>query len=738
MVLIVSLLAAGLLWMYLRLIDESFQRRTQTRIDVAVRAVGTHQQHLEVRTQLPALVLAQDEPFQNAVADRQPARVANELSEISNTPGLPEIAIFDAQRHLLAANWLAEPRNLPPHLAYLIDNALRGASPVGPVPSWRWPGKVAVAAVVPVRAGKKTVGAILAESLMGDVFADEVTRVTRIDAGVFLEAHRVAAATYNDQLPPITVDPPTSSAHRVLTQGETVTDQATIGGRRYVGRYFPIHSPAGSIIGMFAVGVPFDRLADDHHVIVRTTILGSAVALLLAAAAAAAIGYWILGPVQQLKASAEAIHRGTPERAQFKVATRDELGDLSVAMAEMVAMLQARERELVTTNAALEQANRHKSEFLSRMSHELRTPLNAILGFGQLLEMDHLSPDQEEGVQQILKGGRHLLSLIDEVLDIARIETGRLAMSQEPVSIDDVLKESLDLVAPMALARHIQLSCDQQAPAARRHIFADRQRLTQVLLNLLSNAIKYNHESGSAAVSCAEVAGSRMRVTVTDSGPGIPPDKMARLFTPFDRLGAEADGIEGTGLGLSLSKRLMETMGGDLGVSSTPGLGSAFWIELPIVASPEEQAEEMAERLPAPPPTARDARVVLYIEDNLSNLKLIQRLLVHRPEIKLLAAMQARLGLQLAREHHPALILLDLQLPDLSGDEVLRRLRAAPETQDIPVAIISADATPGQVERLLAAGAWRYLTKPLDVKQFLAALNEALTESEPDHAETHA
>jgi len=740
MVLIVSLLATGLLWTYLRLVDDRFLRRVHTRIDVAVRAVGTHQQHLETRTQLPAVLLAQDPSVASALIERDRIRAMSKLTVGTAAAGMPQTALFDRQRHLLAANWPAQPGNLPPQMASLVERALRGASLVGPLPSWRWPGKMAVAAVVPVRAGTKIVGAIVAESLMGTTFADEVTRITRIDAGVFLGDHRVAASTYNDQRQPIDAQPAAPSARRVLAGGEIVTEEVTVRDRRYIGRYFPIRSPTGSIIGMFSVGVPFDRLEEDRHRLVRTTIWSSAVALLLAAAAAVVLGYRILAPIRQLKTSAEAIHRGAPEQAQFKIVTDDELGDLSAAMAEMVAMLQTRERELVTANAAIEEASHHKSEFLSRMSHELRTPLNAILGFGQLLEMDHLSPDQRESVQHILKGGRHLLALIDEVLDIARIEAGRLSMSQEPVSIDDVMKQSLTLVGPMALARGIQLNTDQRAPSSRRHVFADRQRLTQVFLNLLSNAVKYNRERGSVVVSCEEVPGGRMRVTVSDSGPGIPPDKLARLFTPFDRLGAEQTGIEGVGLGLSLSKRLMEAMGGTLGVASAPGQGSTFWIELPIVESPEERVAQAGERLPAPAEleASRKARVVLYIEDNLSNLKLIQRLLAHRPEVRLLPAMQARLGLQLAREHRPTLILLDLQLPDISGEEVLRQLRATPETRDIPVAIISADATPGRLERLRAAGAGQYLTKPLDVKQFLIVLDEALKERELDHAEKHA
>jgi PAS domain S-box-containing protein len=369
-----------------------------------------------------------------------------------------------------------------------------------------------------------------------------------------------------------------------------------------------------------------------------------------------------------------------------------------------------------------DRANRAKSDFLSRMSHELRTPLNGILGFAQLLQMESLPVDQEESVAHILKAGRHLLGLINEVLNISRIEAGHLELSMEPVPVDDALRGAIDLVRPLAAQRDIELG--DKVAGDHRHVLADRQRLQQVLLNLLSNAVKYNRTRGAVAVSCEERPGGRLRILVTDTGYGISPDKLERLFIPFDRLGAEETGIEGTGLGLALSKHLVEVMGGTLHVTSQVGVGSTFAVELPLTAAPVDVL-----KLPGASPTVQAERqegrmVVLYIEDNVSNLRLVEQVLSRRPQTTLLSAMQGQLGLDLAREHRPDLILLDLHLPDVPGDEVLRRLLEEPRTRGIPVVILTADATPRQVERLLAAGAEAYLTKPLDVRQLLALVDQ--------------
>jgi PAS domain S-box-containing protein len=384
------------------------------------------------------------------------------------------------------------------------------------------------------------------------------------------------------------------------------------------------------------------------------------------------------------------------------------------------------EKALEEAKDEADRANRAKSEFLSRMSHELRTPLNAILGFGQLLERQSPTPTQRTRVKHVITAGRHLLALINEVLDISRIEAGRIQLSLEPVCVAEAVQETLDLMRPLGNERRIQLIADVDMDATV-HVLADRQRFKQVLLNLLTNAVKYTPGSGSVTVSYAANGNEKLRIQVKDSGPGIAKEKLARLFTPFDRLGAELSNVEGTGLGLVLSQRLIQAMGGAIGVESAQGQGSMFWVELPQTRSPLEQT-----RLAKTTITRRrrradtEKRKLLYIEDNLSNLTLIEEILEERPEIELLSAMQGQVGLDLARQHSPDLILLDLHLPDLPGWEVLSQLRLSEATADIPVVVISADATPSQIKRLLKAGALSYLTKPLDVTEFFRVLDNTI------------
>ncbi|MDZ7704191.1 MAG: PAS domain S-box protein [Trueperaceae bacterium] len=372
-----------------------------------------------------------------------------------------------------------------------------------------------------------------------------------------------------------------------------------------------------------------------------------------------------------------------------------------------------------------ERANQAKSDFLSRMSHELRTPLTAILGFSQLLQLSDLSEEDADNVDDVYKAGQHLLELINEVLDIARIESGRMSLSVETVRLREVLKESLELVRPLGDERDIRfdIALDQQPDL---YVMADHQRLKQVVLNLLSNAIKYNRHGGTVSLTVASTPSGTARVGIHDTGPGISPDKQAQLFEAFERLGVEQSGIEGSGLGLALSKNLVELMGGTVTVDSVVDEGSTFWVTLPLSEAGTPRADEVLTEPDLDTPVDDTTHRVLYIEDNLSNLKLVTRILAQRPEIELMSAMQGSLGVTLARQHRPDVVLLDLHLPDISGEDVLRELRTHHATADIPVVVISADATPRQIDRLTAQGAYAYLTKPIDVARLLQTLRELL------------
>jgi len=408
-------------------------------------------------------------------------------------------------------------------------------------------------------------------------------------------------------------------------------------------------------------------------------------------------------------------------------------GDLAFIIHSVadVTELVRRDKALLEAKEEAERANTAKSEYLSRMSHELRTPLNAILGFAQLLELEDLGDVQRENLHFILSAARHLLALINEVLDIAAIEAGRLPLSLEPVAVADVVAETVSLIRPLADQHEVLLISPPQSPAT--HVTGDRQRLKQILLNLLSNAVKYNRQGGTVQIGFEPAAGERLRVQVIDSGLGIPEHALDQLFVPFERLGSDESGVEGAGLGLPLSKRLAEAMGGTLEVSSTAGQGSCFWVELPQAEGPVQRAERQQE-LEAPAeaePEPESPLTVLYIEDNLSNLQLVERVLSRRPGVRLISAMRPQLGLELAAEHDPDLILLDLHLPDMPGQEVLRRLQAEPRTAHVPVVVLSADARPTLIKELLGQGIRAFLTKPLDVKELLELLNTIATERAP-------
>lgn len=390
------------------------------------------------------------------------------------------------------------------------------------------------------------------------------------------------------------------------------------------------------------------------------------------------------------------------------------------------------EEELRTAQVAAETANQAKSQFLSRMSHELRTPMNAVLGFGQLLELDELTPKQRESVSHILKAGRHLLQLIDEVLDISRIESGTMTFSTEPVLPSDVVPDAVRLVEAMARERAIELRYEPGADE-EPHVLADHQRLKQVLVNLLSNAVKYNVHGGRVTVRVERTDKGTVRIDVADTGPGIPSAQRDLLFTPFQRLGAEQGMVEGTGIGLALSRQLCEGMGGRLELVDTPH-GSTFRIELPRADAPGSPATRTHD-----PATQKGSLMnhtprtcVLQIEDNPSNARLMERLLEDRQDVELLVAPTGRAGLELARERLPKLVLLDLHLPDVHGEDVLRELQTHPTTSQIPVVVVSADGTHGQEKRLREAGAHAYLTKPFDIAELLALIDRTVALSPAD------
>ncbi|MGM0554078.1 MAG: hybrid sensor histidine kinase/response regulator [Pseudomonadota bacterium] len=389
------------------------------------------------------------------------------------------------------------------------------------------------------------------------------------------------------------------------------------------------------------------------------------------------------------------------------------------------------ETALVRSRDQAEQASAAKSEFLSRMSHELRTPLNAILGFSQLLEQDAReppSPTQRDEIREIHSAGEHLLELVNEVLDLARIESGRLEVRLEPVELEPMVHTCLVQLQTILSERNLNTQVDLTGAGALQ---ADPLRLRQILTNLLTNAAKYNHAGGTIRIDCAPDRERVLSVRVHDTGPGIAPEDTVRVFQPFERLDASADNSEGTGIGLALTRRLVEAMGGRIGVESTPGEGSSFWFELPL-ADTVAQTPGPDRADPAPDsglPAAQ--RTVLYVEDNPANLRLVERILEARPGFHLLQATDGETGLQIARTQRPDLILMDLHLPGMDGIQALRELRADPGTRDITVIAVSANAMPRDLEMGRSAGFADYVTKPIQIGIFLELLERHLSDSEP-------
>jgi len=379
--------------------------------------------------------------------------------------------------------------------------------------------------------------------------------------------------------------------------------------------------------------------------------------------------------------------------------------------------------ELTEARAAAEAASSAKSEFLSSMSHELRTPLNAILGFAQLLERDKkepLSQRHKERLAQILRGGEHLLRLIDDILDLARIEAGRISISPEPVGVAEVLAEIRRTLEPIAARQQIDIAVDP-APAGVPMVIADRTRFAQILMNLGSNAIKYNRPGGLVRFTL-ELRGERVRITVHDTGFGIPLEGQAKLFQPFQRAGQELGSIEGTGIGLVITRRLAELMSGAVGFTSTPGEGSAFWVELPTHAPIEASRPTAARSVPHPVVPTGGRRLVLYVEDNPANVVFMRDLFEELPEFELVTTPTAELGLEQARAVRPALVIMDINLPGMSGMDAMVKLRANPETAGLPVIALTAAASDRDRRRGLEVGFAAYLTKPIDVDELIAAI----------------
>jgi PAS domain S-box-containing protein len=390
--------------------------------------------------------------------------------------------------------------------------------------------------------------------------------------------------------------------------------------------------------------------------------------------------------------------------------------------------LQETNVELESAKSSAEKANLAKTDFLSSMSHELRSPLNAILGFAQLMESADPPPTsvQAARIDQILQSGWYLLKLINEILDLASIESGQVSLSREPVSLSELMSESRAMMEPQAELLGIRMTF----PALDSAVFvnADRTRLKQILINLLSNAIKYNREQGTVVVDCREVAPGRIRFSVTDTGAGLSPEKLEQLFQPFNRLGQETGNVTGTGIGLVVTKRLAELMGGAIGVESTVGVGSVFWCELASAAAPQHDFHSSDAEIPLPAPMAvgTPQRTLLYVEDNPANLELVEHLIARRPDIHLLTAVDGALGIEVARARLPTVILMDLNLPGMSGIMALQTLREDPATAHIPVVALSANAMPRDIEKGLDAGFFRYLTKPIRFKEFMDTLDVAM------------
>jgi signal transduction histidine kinase/CheY-like chemotaxis protein len=463
------------------------------------------------------------------------------------------------------------------------------------------------------------------------------------------------------------------------------------------------------------------------------SIAGLALGVLAGLIGVALFASGISGRVTVAAANADRLGEGQPLEPVQGAA--DELGRLADSLVRAEKLLGRRTTELITARDQALTATQAKNAFLSSTSHELRTPLNAVLGFAQLLQMSDLSQEDQEAVERILAAGQHLLSLINELIDIARIESGEFSLSVEPVSVRPVVQDTCQLMAPLAADRVITIS--RPLPPPGLAVKADRQRLRQILVNLLSNAIKYNRAGGSVIVTCQATGPDEVSLTVADTGPGIPAADLERVFDPFERLGAEQTAIEGTGIGLPLARAFAEAMRGHLTAASVLGAGTTFTLTLPRAPDTLEDPAD-AEGVPGPRTAPDDSAVeyidVLYIEDNPANIEVVTRFLRTRPGVRLQSVTTGQAGLEVAAREIPDLILLDLHLPGLHGDEVLTRLRDKPATAGIPVAILSAEASPTIIRHMRTRGVIAYLTKPLDLTELGELLDSVAAGHDADPA----
>jgi signal transduction histidine kinase/ActR/RegA family two-component response regulator len=459
------------------------------------------------------------------------------------------------------------------------------------------------------------------------------------------------------------------------------------------------------------------------------SIGGLALGLLAGLIGVALFGSGISRRVRRAAANADRLGEGQPLQPVPMPSAGDELGQLARSLTRAERLLARRTTELITARDQAVTATQAKNAFLSSTSHELRTPLNAVLGFAQLLQLSDLGQEDEDAVERILAAGRHLLALINELIDIARIESGEFSLSVEPVAVQPVVEETCQLMAPLAADRSITIS--RPSSSSGLAVSADQQRLRQVLVNLLSNAIKYNRAGGTITITCRAADPGQVSLAVADTGPGIPAADLGRIFDPFERLGAEQTAVEGTGIGLPLARAFAEAMHGHLTAASVLGEGTTFTLTLPRAQDIAQVAADHPLSLQPAGPDDRTgtATRILYIEDNPANIEVVSRFVKTRPGMRLQSVTTGEAGLEAATRDVPDLILLDLHLPGLHGDAVLSRLRDEPATAGIPVAVLSAEAAPTVIRQMRARGVIAYLTKPLDLAELGRLLDSVVAEA---------